>query len=136
MGAKIKIFVKWKKLIKKIENANIKSLGHAARYIRTVARNSIKPQAAKGKKPQPAKPGYPARTKRGQLRKSILYALVENKEIAVIGASHGVMGRSAKPHEHGGNYKGFNYEARPFMVPALEQNLHRLPKFWGNSLRR
>lgn len=102
---------------------------HALAGIRKDARASIE------KSSTPSAPGSPPHTRRGQLKSAaaILFALgAATPEAAVIGFAGAVaskMGTSAAVHEHGGQYKGQNYPARPFMKPAM---LGRLNDFAGS----
>lgn len=74
----------------------IKSLGYAAAYIRKVARHSIR------RSKKPSAPGTPPHTRKGQLRRSILYAVEKNKLSAVIGPAVQLISRIGAVHEFGG----------------------------------
>jgi hypothetical protein len=52
----------------------------------------------------------------------------------VIGPRRSVIGQSGKAHEFGGRYLKNVYQKRPFMKPALQANLSRLPKLWQASI--
>jgi len=118
-----------RKLRHQTQRANIQSLGHAAAAIRLVARRSIKRR--KRKSPE----GQPPHTRRGQLKRAILYSVDKEKGQAVIGPDESIVGTAGAAHEHGGPYKGERYRKRPFMGPALEQIKPRLPKLWRGSVR-
>jgi len=126
--------------------ANFANLTHAAAAIRLTARHSIRkaPKArgrdAKGRfksagKTQPSMPGSPPHTRKGQLKRAILYAVERKKQYAVIGPAYEMMGTAASAHEFGGRFRGQRYPRRPFMSPALRENLPRLSKLWAGSVR-
>jgi len=117
------------KVLRKVRRANIESLGHAGATIRLTAKRSIR------KSPNPAEPGRPPKTRRGQLRSSIRFAVEKNKQRVVIGPDYGVVGQSARAHEFGGRYRRERYPKRPFMGPALTKTKDRLPKHWAGSVK-
>jgi hypothetical protein len=45
----------------------------------------------------------------------------------LVGPSVNVIGSSMSAMEHGGQYKGHDYEPRPFMGPALGEEIGELP---------
>lgn len=116
-------------VLRKARRANIESLGHAGAAIRLTARRSIRKSA------KASLPGKPPRTRHGQLRRSIVYAVERHRGAVIIGPGFRGVGRSAQPHEFGGPYRGDRYPARPFMGPALEKTAPRLPKLWAGSVR-
>ncbi|MCC6579872.1 MAG: hypothetical protein IT440_05475 [Phycisphaeraceae bacterium] len=111
------------------DRASFRGLGHAAAAIRLTARRSVR----KSKRPSLA--GSPPHTRKGQLKKAIVYAVEKGKQDAVVGPTHELVGPSAMAHEYGGKFRGQNYPKRPLMGPALEQNKDRLPKFWSSSIK-
>ena len=117
------------KVLRKVRRANIESLGHAGAAIRLTAKRSIR------KSPNPAEPGKPPKTRRGQLRSAIRFAVEKNRQRVVIGPDHRIVGQSARAHEFGGRYKRQRYPRRPFMGPALTKTKDRLPKHWAGSVR-
>jgi hypothetical protein len=76
--------------------------------------------------------GKPPYTKRGLIRRAIRYAA--DREGAVIGTIASQIGTAGSPHELGGEYKGATFEQRPFMLPALQQNLTRIAGDWAGSI--
>ncbi len=111
------------------KKASFKNLGHAGAAIRLTARKSIR----KGKKP--AQAGKPPHTRRGQLKRSLRYAVEKDRGRVLIGPVYTMVGRSAMAHEFGGKYKKERYPARPFMGPALQKNERKLPRLWAGSIR-
>jgi hypothetical protein len=131
---------------KRARQGTFKSLAHAGAAIRMSARRSIK-RAPKdrtrdkqgrfksGGKTSPSRPGSPPHTRAGALKSAILYAVESERMRVVIGPVFSIVGKSGAAHEHGGRFRGRRYPPRPFMGPALKQNLKRLPRFWRGSVK-
>ncbi len=99
----------------------------AARAIRQSAVQSI--ERTEG----PSTPGTPPHTHRGTwLRRAIFYSA--DKDGAVIGPRYSYVGTAGEPHEHGGFYRDNEYPMRPFMEPALQQNLDLFASNWSGSI--
>jgi len=116
-------------VLAKARRGSVESLGHAGGLVRKVARHSIR------RSPVASAPGTPPHTRRGQLRRAILYAVEKDRRSVVIGPDYSVIGLAATPHEFGGRYLRQRYPKRPFMGPALENVQDRLPRFWAGSVR-
>ena len=116
-------------IVNAAHRANFTCLTHAAAAIRLTARRSIR------RSKRQSSPGSPPHTRAGQLKRAILYAVERQKANAIIGPSAQVVGTSGHAHEFGGRYRKQNYPKRPFMGPALMENLTRLPKFWAGSVK-
>jgi len=129
IGMNIKTRSDIPKVLRKVRRANIVSLGHAGATIRLTAKRSIRKSAS------PAQPGKPPKTRRGQLRSSIRFAVEKNRQRVVIGPDFRIVGQSARAHEFGGRYKRQRYPKRPFMGPALTKTQSRLPKHWAGSVK-
>jgi phage gpG-like protein len=114
---------------RKAKDGSIKNLAHAGAAIRLTARRSIRKSKA------PSTPGTPPHTRKGQLRRSILYAVEKNKTRVVIGPAHNIAGTSGMAHEFGGRYRKERFPQRSFMGPALMKQKDRLPKMWAGSVR-
>jgi len=110
------------------ERARARNFGHAAAIIRKDAIASIVPDPL-GK---PSPKGRPVATRRGLVRRAIVYAA--DKYGAVIGPTANLVGTSMSAHEFGGEYKGGNYPARPTMGPALSRNTDRFAGSWRGSI--
>ena len=83
----------------------------------------------------PSDPGEPPHThRRAFLRRAVLYAA--NKDGVVIGPRMSVVGISGMAHEFGGKYGKGVYPERPFMRPAMEQNLSRFANEWNAAFAR
>jgi len=127
--AKVTTKNEFDKVKAKTQQGNFKSLGHAAASIRLVARRSIR------RRKSAAMPGTPPNTRRGQLKRSIMYSLDKQRGVAIIGPDFDVVGAAGKAHEFGGRFRRERYPKRPFMGPALEKVKDRLPPMWANSIR-
>ena len=112
------------KVKRKVNQGTFKSLNHAAAAIRLTARRSIR------RSPNKSLSGTPPHTRRGLLKRALLYKVEKTRLSAVIGPAYSIVGRSGRAHEFGGKYYGQNYPQRQFMGPALQANLKRIPKFW------
>lgn len=118
---------------------------HAAATIRRDAKKSFKPSKVVMRKMRTTASGRPtssgrARTRRtykaspagkppgkasGRLVRSIVFEADNSKMTFVVGPRASTADQVAKAHEFGGIYKGGMYDARPFMKPALDRNMHR-----------
>lgn len=81
---------------KKVNQANFRSLGHAAATIRKTAKRSIR------KRKKPSSPGSPPHTQTGMLRRVLRYEVDREREQAVIGPVNEIAGRLWNLHEFGG----------------------------------
>jgi hypothetical protein len=131
MAATVRIVKRFDCVTKAVNSSLLKTFGDAARLTRTIARNSIKRRSGKAY----ALPGQPPKTRFGAIRNSILYDLDKKRQEAIIGPAYSRMGPVASAHEHGGPFRGRDYEARPFMRPAFQKIIARLPKLWRYSIR-
>ena len=129
IGFQVKTRADIPKVLRKVRRANIESLGHAGASIRLTAKRSIRKSA------NPAEPGRPPKTRRGQLRSAIRFAVEKNRQRVVIGPDFRIVGQSARAHEFGGRYRKQRYPKRPFMGPALTKTKDRLPRHWAGSVR-
>ena len=129
IGVKVKTKNTFDKVKAKSKQGSFNSLGHAAAAIRLAARRSIR------KRKTAAMPGTPPNTRRGQLKRSIMYSVDKQRGIALIGPDFEVVGNSGKAHEFGGKFRKERYPKRPFMGPALEKLKDRLPSMWAGSIR-
>lgn len=105
------------------------SLGHAGAAIRLTARRSIR------RGPSASMEGTPPHTRRGLLKRAIVYAVEKAPGRVVIGPTYEIAGPSGMAHEFGGRYRGQRYPKRAFMGPALLKLKDRLPRFWAGSVR-
>lgn len=129
MAVKVKTTMETKRVVRAAREGSIQSLSHAGGAIRKTARRSIK--QSKTESP----PGTPPHTRKGQLRRAILYAVEKDKLSVVIGPDISLVGTVGRAHEFGGRYRGDLYPRRPFMGPALIAMQDRLPKMWAGSVK-
>ena len=52
----------------------------------------------------------------------------------VIGPSFALLGTAGKPHEHAGSFRGDSYPQRPFMGPALAEDIGGLPGLLADQI--
>lgn len=102
---------------KAAQRESAKAIGRAAGRIRKTAIASI----SRGQ--EASAPGSPPNTRRGQLKRAIRFDVNRESLEAVIGPMESMVGTSAAAHEFGEEYKGQDYPERPFMGPALDDNI-------------
>lgn len=154
------IFVRWfidqDKIKRTFERSEERAFKSTGAYIRTIGANSIKV----GKKP--SAPGLPPKTRRKFLKKNIYFAYDRKTRSVVIGpvtypvinrlqefggshafekwfnpAAKAVFTLGGQP-KRGGPWKfggrvNLTFPARPFMNPAFEKSIAKLPSFWKNT---
>lgn len=112
---------------KAAKRAGFRNFGHAAASIRRDAISTI--EQAEGA----SAPGTPPHTHKGrQLARSVRF--FANDRGAVIGPVASMVGTSGTAQEFGGQYKGEEYPARPFMGPALSRAVPRIGGDWAGSV--
>ncbi|MDZ4852443.1 MAG: hypothetical protein SGI77_24405 [Pirellulaceae bacterium] len=131
MSATVKIVKNFNRVKKVVNDSVLATFGDAARLTRTIARRSIRRRAGSNY----ALAGQPPRTRFGSIRNSILFDVDNKSQVALIGPAYSRIGPVAAAHEHGGFFRRRRYEARPFMRPAFEKVIPRLPKLWRYSIR-
>lgn len=129
IGLKVTTRSDVQQVLARAKRAEIRSLGHAGGAVRLTARRSIRRGRSE------SAPGTPPQTRRGQLKRAIQYAVVKEQALVVIGPAADVVGQAGRAHEFGGRFRREQYPQRPFMGPALEKMIPRLPKLWANSVR-
>jgi len=85
-----------RKVAKLAEKANRKNLGKAGAYVRGVAQRMIKVS------PEPSAPGTPPHTRKGRLKKAILYGVERSAQEVVAGPTRSAIGLIGHAHEFGG----------------------------------
>lgn len=116
-------------LLGSMKYANRKAMRSVGAYVRKVAVNSVH------KSKKSSSPGTPPNTRRGLLRRSILYGVENDARSVVIGPAKSFVGLSMTAHEFGGRYRGRTYPKRRLMGPALLRSAPELPKLWRDSVR-
>jgi len=131
---------------KPVKDAKFRNFGHAAASIRKNAQRSIKSappetrtraRRRRGRivaraRAGASRPGQPPFTRRGQLRRAILWDV--NEQSAIVGPRFNVVGLSGAAHELGEQYKGNEYPERPYMGPALDKAIPRFAASWEASI--
>jgi len=129
IGCSVKIIDQTPRVKKAVDRANYRNLGHAAASVRRSAMKSI----VRGK--QPAAAGLPPHTRRARrLPRSIFYHAERDGLSSIVGPVYSRVGVVGEAHEFGKTYMGTKYPERPFMGPALEENLDRMPSYWLHSV--
>ena len=109
---------------KAVRQHNIRSLARAGATVRLIAKRSIR------QRKKASTPGLPPNTRKGALRRAILFAVERSRQRVIIGPDRRFVGRSGAAHEFGGRYRRERYPRRPFMGPALLKVRNRLPRAW------
>ena len=133
------MFFDKKAVIGAVDRATRNVLSKFGAFVRTAARSSIRKRKAV------SQPGSPPSSHTGLLRKLIYFGFDANRRSVVIGPTPLNRTTEAPPLlEYGGRtrLKGrkgkavtATYKARPFMGPALRQELPKLPSMWANSVK-
>jgi hypothetical protein len=104
-------------------------LRRAGAYVRKAARNRIRRSG------QASMPGSPPNTRRGLLKRSLLFGVEKRRQAVVIGPAEKFIGTAMFPHEFGARYRKRDYPKRPLMGPTLKTTVNSLPKLWENSVK-
>ena len=115
-------------LLARIAKAGRDVLKRAGAYVRTVARRRILTS------PKPSQPGQPPHSRRGLLKRAILFAS-DGERSVLVGPGFNFVGESASAHEFGGKYRRERYPKRPLMGPALTESAPRLAKLWRDAVK-
>lgn len=126
-------------VVARLRKANLRLVGHAAASTRKRAVESITPSD------EPSAAGSPPHTRvrinkktgkhrPGQIQRAIVYAHDKATNVAVVGPRHSVLGDAGKAHEFGGEFRGDQFDKRPFMGPALTATQDKFGDSFGGSL--
>jgi hypothetical protein len=142
------MFFDSKEVVSATDKAARSVLSKIGAFIRREAKSSIKPG---GRKHKTSLPGEPPRSQTGLLKRFIFFGYDTSTQSVVVGPAKlgGVKGKDA-PHtlEYGGkaaishqlsafsNKKSVTIAPRPYMNPALNKNLPKLPAMWANSIKK
>ena len=96
ISAKVTIKNNGRNVLRKAKAASIMSLGRAGAYIRGIAKKSIKIS------PLPAPAGKPPHSRKGQLKRAILFAVEKAPGRVVVGPTVTDVGGIGHTHEFGG----------------------------------
>ena len=116
-------------LLAKVANASVDVLKRMGAYVRRVARSKVRTS------PKPSAPGTPPHSRRGLLRRAILFGLEKRERRVLVGPGFRFVGTSASAHEFGGGYKGDRYPKRPLMGPSLKESAPHLARMWRDAVK-
>lgn len=127
--AKTKTEWRDRQLREAVDRVTFRSIRSAAFGISRTAKASIV------KSPKASAPGSPPAT-RGQGGKNLRGAIFvdADRESGIIGPRFSVVGDVGEAHEFGKSRKGDKFDERPFMLPALEENLDRFAQEWAGQV--
>ena len=126
---KIRIEFDEEKVLNAVKSGNAKALRRAGAYVRKSARNAVSRSA------KSSSPGTPPHTRRGLLKRSILFGTEKQRQSVVIGPAKSLIGISLTAHEFGGMSRRRKYPKRPLMGPTLLKAAPALSKLWTDSVK-
>ena len=116
-------------LVARAAKASVDVLRRMGAYIRRAAQSKVR----QSRNPPP--PGEPPHTRRGALKRGILFGVDRRTNSVVVGPSVRFVGTSMQAHEFGGGYKRERYPKRPLMGPSLRESAPHLAKMWENAVK-
>jgi len=117
------------KILRRKRRATIRTIQWFAGAVRKAAVRSLKRR--KGPSPK----GSPPHSKTRRLPKAIRYHVDRVAETAIVGPTFEGVGLAGAAHEFGDTFRGDRFPPRPYMTPALEETLPRIPRLWTGSIR-
>ncbi len=131
------------KVRKKTDGATRRVFSRFGAFVRTAARHSIRKRKAA------SKPGQPPSSHTGLLRRLIFFGYDRNRRSVVIGPErlNQKIGDAPAALEYGGHStvveglrsrrrkRRVKITARPYMGPAFEREIPKLPAMWRQSIR-
>ena len=116
-------------LVARAAKASVDVLRRMGAYIRRAAQSKVRQSR------NPSQPGEPPHTRRGALKRGILFGADRRTNSVVVGPSVRFVGTSMQAHEFGGGYKRERYPKRPLMGPSLRESAPHLAKMWENAVK-
>ena len=116
-------------LVARVAKASLNVLRRMGAYIRRAAQSKVRQSR------NPSQPGEPPHTRRGALKRGILFGVDRRTNSVVVGPSVRFVGTSMQAHEFGGGYKRERYPKRPLMGPSLRESAPHLAKMWENAVK-
>ena len=116
-------------LVARAAKASVDVLRRMGAYIRRAAQSKVRQSR------NPSQPGEPPHTRRGALKRGILFGVDRRTNSVVVGPSVRFVGTSMQAHEFGGGYKRERYPKRPLMGPSLRESVPHLAKMWENAVK-
>ena len=115
-------------LVARVARASREFLRRAGAYVRKVAQRKVSTS------PKPSTPGQPPHTRKGALKRGILFGADGDKSV-LVGPGFNQVGTSLAAHEFGGRYKKERYPRRPLMGPSLKESAPRLARMWVGAVK-
>ena len=116
-------------LVARAAKASVDVLRRMGAYIRRAAQSKVRQSR------NPSQPGEPPHTRRGALKRGILFGVDRRTGSVVVGPSIRFVGTSMQAHEFGGGYKRERYPKRPLMGPSLRESAPHLAKMWEDAVK-
>ena len=116
-------------LVARAAKASVDVLRRMGAYIRRVAQSKVRQSR------NPSQPGEPPHTRRGALKRGILFGVDRRTNSVVVGPSIRFVGTSIQAHEFGGGYRKERYPKRPLMGPSLRESAPHLAKMWEGAVK-
>lgn len=139
------LFFNDERVISALTAASRQNLMKYGSYVRNAARRSMRKVGKRGK---PSAPGTPPKVRRGQLKRFLFFVWDTFSRSVVVGPQSFFPGKIEQipgVHEHGGTLTRRSrkkkrsyvarYPARPFMLPAHQKEISRLPGLWRDSIK-
>ena len=114
-------------LVARIARASRDILRRAGAYVRRVAQRKVVTS------PKASQPGSPPHSRRGLLKRAILFGSDGDKSV-LVGPGFNFVGPSMSAHEFGGKYRRERYPKRPLMGPALKESAPHVAKMWKDAV--
>ena len=116
-------------LLARIARATRDVLKRAGAYVRRVAQRKVVTS------PKPSAPGQPPHSRRGLLKRAILFGLDRDGKSVLVGPGFNFVGESASAHEFGGRYRRERYPKRPLMGPSLKDSAPHVARIWSDAVK-
>ena len=115
-------------LVARIARASREILRRAGAYVRRIAQRKV------ATSPKPSQPGSPPHSRKGLLKRSILFGSDGDSSV-LVGPGFNLVGPSMSAHEFGGKYRRERYPKRPLMGPSLKESAPHLAKMWKDAVK-
>ena len=115
-------------LVARIARASRDILRRAGAYVRRVAQRKVTTS------PKPSQPGQPPHSRKGLLKRSILFGSDGDTSV-LVGPGFNLVGPSMSAHEFGGKFRRERYPKRPLMGPSLRESAPHLAKMWSGAVK-
>ena len=116
-------------LVARIARAGRDILRRAGASVRRVAQRKVVTS------PKPSLPGQPPHSRRGLLKRGLLFGVERDGKSVLVGPGFRFVGESMSAHEFGGKYRKERYPKRPLMGPSLKESVPHLAKMWDGAVK-